>query len=82
MPSSIQLVISCLQGVPLRLEIGPRDIEKNTVRAARRYDGKKEDINRDSLVEYVRSSLSEVKALMLSDARAKMDEQTAKVRLV
>lgn len=68
-----------MKGVPLRIEIGPRDLEKNTARACRRFDRKKEDVDRNSLVEYVRNSLDEVQKLMLEEARKKLDNQTARV---
>ena len=33
-----------LKGVPMRLEVGPKDVEKRQVRAVRRDTGEKEDV--------------------------------------
>ncbi|KAI3910335.1 hypothetical protein MKW92_033058 [Papaver armeniacum] len=38
-----------LKGVPLRIEIGPKDMAKNQVRVVRRDNGEKEDITRTNL---------------------------------
>ncbi len=46
-----------IKGVPLRLEIGPRDVEKGTAFAARRTGGK-EPIPLDDISNAVRSQLS------------------------
>jgi prolyl-tRNA synthetase len=43
-----------LKGVPLRLEIGPRDIENKQVCAAQRNDGKKQAVKLSSLTSYVK----------------------------
>ncbi|RLJ01562.1 MAG: proline--tRNA ligase [Candidatus Aenigmatarchaeota archaeon] len=42
-----------LKGVPLRVEIGPKDIEKNQIVAVKRNDGKKFGIKRNELKELV-----------------------------
>ena len=42
-----------LKGVPIRIEIGPRDIEKNQVVIVNRLTGKKEFISMDSLKESI-----------------------------
>ncbi|MBB4712332.1 prolyl-tRNA synthetase [Streptomyces luteogriseus] len=39
-----------LKGVPVRIEIGPRDLEKGTAMLARRIPGGKEPVSLDSLV--------------------------------
>ncbi|MEE3213885.1 MAG: proline--tRNA ligase, partial [Thermoproteota archaeon] len=40
-----------LKGIPIRIEIGPKDIEKNQVVMARRYNQTKDDINLDKVSE-------------------------------
>ncbi len=42
-----------LKGVPLRIEIGPKDIEKQKVVVVNRIDGKKEDVKMEELEEFI-----------------------------
>jgi len=49
-----------LKGVPLRIAIGPRDIENNTVELARRDTLSKEIVSQENLVETVVSLLDEI----------------------
>ena len=49
-----------LKGVPLRIAIGPRDIENNTVELARRDTLSKEIVCQENLVETVVSLLDEI----------------------
>src|SRR6058998_1049887 len=46
-----------LRGVPLRVEIGPKDIEKSAVRVARRDTREKEDLPMDGLADRLRALL-------------------------
>ena len=56
-----------LKGIPLRLEVGPRDVESNQFFAARRTGGK-EAIVADELVQRVRSMLEEVASVLRTRA--------------
>ncbi len=49
-----------MRGVPLRLELGPRDITDNVVTAVRRDTGEKLRLRRDSIKEDVEKLLSEI----------------------
>ncbi|MFX1377312.1 MAG: proline--tRNA ligase [Promethearchaeota archaeon] len=42
-----------LKGVPIRIEIGPKDIEKKQIVAVKRHDGKKFEIDEDKLLENI-----------------------------
>ncbi len=60
-----------LRGVPLRLEIGPKDVEKNSVMAARRdIPGKpgKSFLSQDNLADQVRDLLDTIQAGILDKA--------------
>jgi prolyl-tRNA synthetase len=60
-----------MRGVPLRLEIGPKDVEKNGAALARRdIPGKegKQFIAQDGLVETVKTVLDEIQANLLQQA--------------
>jgi prolyl-tRNA synthetase len=65
-----------MRGVPLRLEVGPKDIEKNVVMAARRdMPGKagKTALGMDQLPAQVDALLKEIQAALLEKARAFRD---------
>lgn len=49
-----------LQGVPLRIAIGPKDLENNTVELARRDTLSKETINLDVLTPTIQSTLEDI----------------------
>lgn len=60
-----------LRGVPLRLEIGPKDVEKNSVMAARRdMPGKpgKSFLSQDNLADQVRDLLDVIQNALLEKA--------------
>jgi prolyl-tRNA synthetase len=65
--------------VPLRLEIGPKDIEKSQVMAARRDTREKLGIGTDGLVEGVRALLDDIQRTLLSRALAFREEHTRAV---
>jgi len=60
-----------MRGVPVRLEVGPRDVEKQSVALARRdVPGKagKQFVPQAGLVETVRALLEDIQATMLRQA--------------
>jgi len=65
-----------LRGVPLRLEIGPRDIEKSQVLVARRDTREKIGVPMDSLVSRIRELLDDVQKSMLQKALTFREEHT------
>ena len=67
------------RGVPLRLEIGPRDLKMRSVFAARRLKGKKFGIPEAELVARVRETLDGIQAELLERAVARRDENTHRV---
>ncbi|MFN8242296.1 MAG: His/Gly/Thr/Pro-type tRNA ligase C-terminal domain-containing protein, partial [Bacteroidales bacterium] len=68
-----------LKGVPVRLAIGPRDIENNTVEVARRDTLTKETVPMDKIGEIVPRLLDEIQANILEKARVFRQENTFKV---
>ena len=64
-----------MKGVPLRLELGPRDIEAGKVLAFRRDTLEKCELTLDGAAEGVKSLLSEVQKNMLESARARRDKR-------
>lgn len=68
-----------LRGVPLRLEIGPRDVENNSVALARRdVPGKegKQFVSQDGLAHTVTALLADIQQNMLAKATRFRDENT------
>jgi prolyl-tRNA synthetase len=65
-----------LRGVPLRVEIGPKDIEKSAVLVARRDTREKQSVAMDGLASALRSLLNEVQRNLLERARQFREEHT------
>ncbi len=68
-----------LQGIPVRLEIGPKDLAKNGMVLVRRDLMKKEFIDRNGVLETVRSALQEMQVALLERARKFQEENTFEV---
>ena len=69
-----------LKGVPLRIEIGPRDIENNSVVVSRR-DGEKEKISVsiNELNEYVQKELVDIQSKLLESSQKFRESNTVHV---
>jgi prolyl-tRNA synthetase len=67
-----------MRGVPLRLEIGPKDIEKNAVFAARRDTRHKQSLAMDGLADTVKALLAEIQMSLLEKARAFRESHTSR----
>lgn len=67
------------KGVPLRLELGPKDIQANSTLAVRRYDGKKWSIPIADIATAVSRLLEEIQNEMYSRALATQEERLVKV---
>jgi prolyl-tRNA synthetase len=57
-----------LQGVPLRIAIGPKDLENKTVELARRDTLTKENVAMDDLVSMVKNLMTEIQDAMFKKA--------------
>ncbi|KER06484.1 Proline--tRNA ligase protein [Marine Group I thaumarchaeote SCGC AAA799-E16] len=67
-----------MKGVPIRIEIGPKDIEKQSMVVAKRYN--REKINLEfSEMEKIVSVLDEIQKNMLENARVQSKENTKEV---
>ncbi|MDR1536752.1 MAG: proline--tRNA ligase [Clostridiales bacterium] len=65
-----------MKGVPIRLEIGPKDIEKGQCILARRDTGEKRAVSLDEIVGEASALLDEIQANLLSRARAHLESRT------
>lgn len=65
-----------MTGTPIRIEVGPRDLEKNTAVVVRRDIGKKEFIAIDQIPAWVSQNLASMQKELLEKARAHRDAAT------
>lgn len=65
-----------MKGVPVRIEIGPKDIEKNQAVLARRDTGEKRFVSLDSIESEVEKLLDEIQENLLGKARKSMEDKT------
>ncbi len=65
-----------MRGVPLRVEIGPKDVEQGQVTLARRDEKGRTHPPAEGVAEVVRATLDEIQANMLTKAREFMRENT------
>lgn len=65
-----------MKGVPVRVEIGPKDIEKNQCVIVRRDNREKQFVSLDSLEDAVRNALQDVHDGMYQKALENMKEKT------
>jgi prolyl-tRNA synthetase len=68
-----------MKGIPLRIEIGPKDLEKNQVTFARRHNRQKDDQQITGLVDKVVSELEQIHNDMFADAKKILDDKTVEV---
>jgi prolyl-tRNA synthetase len=68
-----------LRGVPLRLEIGPKDIEKSSVLVARRDTRQKLSVSMDGVGDHIRGLLDDVQSTLFERALRFRDEHTQRL---
>jgi len=68
-----------LKGVPLRIEIGPKDLEKQKVVMVKRNDRQKTDVPIDKIVEEVDSILDQIQKEMFDAAKKLLESLTIQV---
>jgi prolyl-tRNA synthetase len=62
-----------LKGVPLRIEIGPRDVEKRQVTFVRRDDQTKRAVSEDVVVDETKRTLEDIQSSLLKKAKALLE---------
>jgi len=62
-----------LKGVPLRIEIGPNEVEEGSVTLVHRPDGEQETVARDGLVETVQTHLDAIYDKLYSAAQENLE---------
>jgi prolyl-tRNA synthetase len=67
------------RGVPLRMEVGPKDLEKNQAVLARRDTGEKSFVSQDGLAQTVVAMLDTLQKSLFEKARAFRDKNSHEV---
>ena len=65
-----------LRGVPVRMEIGPKDLDKNQAMLVRRDTGEKGPVSLDTISEDVSDLLARIQLDMLAAARDRLDRNS------
>ena len=68
-----------LKGVPIRIAIGARDLEKKIVEIARRDTQEKKTIPLDGLAAYIEQTLEDIQSNMFKKATAFRDDHITRV---
>ncbi len=68
-----------LKGIPIRIEIGPKDVAKNQVVMARRYNQTKDSISIDKLSGAIAAELENIQQQMFDAAKKILDEKISAV---
>ncbi|MET3698617.1 prolyl-tRNA synthetase [Bacillus oleivorans] len=66
-----------MKGIPLRLEVGPKDIENNQVVLVRRDTGEKLFVSIDQIEDRIVALLDEIQKNLFNKAKASREEKTA-----
>ena len=67
------------QGVPLRVAVGPRDVENNNVELARRDTLEKNIVSRDGIAEHISDLLKTIQDDLYNTAKERMERRTRSV---
>jgi len=68
-----------MRGIPIRIEIGPKDIAKNQIVLARRHNQTKISLDIDGLTEKTLSELKNIQKEMFDTAKKILDERVVRV---
>eukprot|EP00569_Conticribra_weissflogii_P006704 CAMPEP_0171342016 /NCGR_PEP_ID=MMETSP0878-20121228/12861_1 /TAXON_ID=67004 /ORGANISM="Thalassiosira weissflogii, Strain CCMP1336" /LENGTH=744 /DNA_ID=CAMNT_0011844537 /DNA_START=55 /DNA_END=2289 /DNA_ORIENTATION=+ len=67
------------KGVPIRIEVGPRDLEKKQARLVVRFGGEKIDVDVSSIADTISTKLEEIQSNMFTKAKEFRDSHLVKV---
>jgi len=67
------------KGVPIRIEVGPRDMEKQAARLAIRYNNDKIDVAVDGIGSIIKDKLEEIQNAMFAKAKETRDQHLVQV---
>ena len=67
-----------LQGIPVRLAIGARDLENNVIEVARRDTKEKKSVSLDGIDSYIKTLLDDIQSNIYNKAKAYRDDHITK----
>jgi prolyl-tRNA synthetase len=67
------------RGVPLRIEVGPKDIEKGVFIVSRRDILQKQEVAEDLLIDHCVSMMTEIQLFLFHQAQSRVSKQVIKV---
>ena len=71
-----------LKGVPVRVEVGPRDVEKGTVVLARRDTGEKREVKLEDVVSEVQNLFEDISRNLIETAKRLLESSFFRVKNV
>jgi prolyl-tRNA synthetase len=71
-----------LKGIPVRLELGPRDLDEGNVTAVRRISTTKAPVSLEGIASSVRAALDEQQDELFAEARARRDARTVDAKTI
>ena len=71
-----------LRGIPLRIEVGPRDLEKSSVVCVRRDTNEKKEVKIDELESFIELELEKMQKDLLEKAKKRLEESIVEVSSV
>ena len=71
-----------LKGVPLRVEIGPKDIQKNEIVLVRRDNAEKKSITNNSAVNIIKEELNNISKSLYESAKKILNENIKRVNKI
>jgi len=69
-----------MKGIPLRIEVGPKDMEKKQVMIARRDNGKKEAVKETELAKRIPEIINEMHNDMYTKAKKLLEDNTVETK--
>jgi prolyl-tRNA synthetase len=71
-----------LKGVPLRVEIGPKDIEKKQITIVRRDTGEKKSAPQSDAIKIIKDELNKISKSLFNNAKKILDENSHRVKTI
>jgi len=71
-----------LKGVPLRVEIGPKDIKKKEIVLVRRDNFEKKSVPQDSFMKSIKEELNKISLNLYNNAKKLLDENIHRVKTI
>jgi len=67
-----------LKGIPIRIELGPKDLGRKEVIVARRDNGKKSSVKIKNLKKHIESELDDIQKFLFNKAKKLLEDNTTK----